>query len=73
MGFFYFGNLFVKQLLDKCSNVFWKDVFESWHTVMNMHFDYNTKIKITPVLYNSQIKLTKMCLFFFTEIGIEKE
>ena len=25
-GLLDFGNLFVKQLLDKCSNVFWKDV-----------------------------------------------
>ena len=39
-----FGNLFVKQLLDKCSNVLWKDVFESWLIVIDMRFDYITKI-----------------------------
>ena len=39
-----FGNLFVKRLLDKCSNVLWKDVFESWLIVIDMRFDYITKI-----------------------------
>ena len=63
-GFLDFGNLFVKQLLDKCSNVFWKDVFESWFTVMNMQFDYNTKIELTPVWYNSRIMVDKKCVFY---------
>ena len=40
-----FGNLFVKQLLDKVSNVLWKDIFESWLIVIDMRFDYNTKIE----------------------------
>ena len=54
-----FGNLFVKQLLNKFSNVFWKDVFEFWFTVMKMQFNYNTKIELNPVWYNSQIKVDK--------------
>ena len=70
-GFFYFGNLFVKQLLDKFSNVFWKDLFEFWFTVRKMQFDYNTKIELNPVWYHSQIKVDKKWVFL--ENGIEKE
>ena len=37
LGLLDFGNLFVKQLLDECSNVFWKDVLESWLIVLIEH------------------------------------
>ena len=37
-----------------------KIVFESWLIVMNMQFDFNTKIESTPLWYNSQ-----KCGFFF--------
>ena len=61
--FFGFWEPFVKQLLDKCSNVLWKDVFESWLIVMNMQIDYNTKIELIPVWYNSKIKVDKKRVF----------
>ena len=53
-----------------------KIVFDSWLIVMNMQFDFNTKIELTPLWYNSKIKVDKNMRFFvfvFTENGIEKE
>ena len=58
-AFLDFRNLFAKQLLDKCPNVFWKDVFESWLTVMNTHFNYNTLLFC--IILKS--KLTKNAFF----------
>ena len=50
-----------------------KIVFESWLIVMNMQFDFNTKLESTPLWYNSQKCGFLFVVFVFTENGIEKE
>lgn len=32
-----FGDCFIIKLVDKCNNIFWKDVFDAWLNVMNKH------------------------------------
>lgn len=34
-----FGDCFIIKLVDKCNNIFWKDVFDAWLNVMNKHLN----------------------------------
>lgn len=53
VGFLEFGDNFIKKLIEQCNNIFWRDVFDAWLNVMNVHSnqicDSNNNIIFSPI------------------------
>lgn len=68
VGFLEFGDNFIKKLIEQCNNIFWRDVFDAWLNVMNVHSnqisDSNNNIIFSPIWHNSNIKVEKKSMFY---------
>lgn len=70
------GNDYVKKMLKCTSNVFWKDVLESWLFVNSKDLENvnltQPEILSTPVRFNSYITVNKKSIFNFIKESYEK-
>ena len=64
---FDFGDDFIKELITKCENIFWKDLFQSWLKVMQgqlLHEKSPCSLTYLPIWHNSNIKIGNKSVFF---------
>ena len=68
-GLFDFGDEHIQCLIDRCNNVFWKDVLTSWNVFVKKQMDRlksSTDLALIPIWHNSKITIANKALFNFT-------